>query len=124
MTTSDIDRVAELCSSLGCQFQLVAGEKRFVVSVISVCEILLLQGPCAYFEENGQESHVDVSATRSQTSLSRYNLRAVAYASSPVTHVLRSPLCEARRETKRLRRRLLMYYLAGRYPNMLNFAVP
>ena len=60
-----------------------------------------------------KRSYADVSATRTQTSLSRYNFRAVACASSPVTHVLRSPLCEARRETKRPRRRLLMYYLAG-----------
>ena len=45
-------------------------------------------------------------------------LRAVPCPSSPVTHVLRSPLCETMRETNRLRRRLLMYYLAGRYPSI------
>ena len=50
-------------------------------------------------------------------------LRAVPCASSPVTHVLRSPFCETMRETKRLTRRLLIYYLAGRYPSKLNFAV-
>ena len=43
VTSSDIDRVfMELCGSLVCQFQLVAEEKRSAVSVVSVCEILLL----------------------------------------------------------------------------------
>ena len=34
-----------------------------------------------------------------------------------------SPLCETMPETTSLRRGLLMYYLAGRYRSMLNFAV-
>ena len=100
MTSSDIDRVAELCISLGCQFQLVAGEKRFVVSVISVCEILLLQGPCAYVEENGQEklrwciSHAypDVSLS---LQLARGRLRFVTSHSRFALASLRS---EARNE--------------------------
>ena len=37
MTTSDIDRVAELCSSLGCQFQLVAMGKM----ICSLCHLSL-----------------------------------------------------------------------------------
>ena len=42
VTSSDIDREAELCGSLECQFQLMTGEKRFALSVALICEILLL----------------------------------------------------------------------------------
>ena len=86
--------------------------------ICSLCRLTLRNSFCCKVrvpmsKKMDKRSYADVSATRTQTSLSRYNLRAVACASSPVTHVLRSPLCEARRETKRPRRRLLMYYLAG-----------
>ena len=38
-----------------CHFHLVAWKKRYVVSVVSVCEILLQYGACRDIEKNGQK---------------------------------------------------------------------
>ena len=44
----------QLLSLLKSHFQLVAGKKRCVVSVVSVCKILLRYGPCRDVKKNGQ----------------------------------------------------------------------
>ena len=125
MTSSDIDRVAEVCGSLGCWFQPTRGRGK---KICSLCHLsfrnsfavrsLCLRKLC---RRKWTREAMLMYLPRVPRHLSLVKIWARSLCpSSPVTHVLHSPLCQTMPETKRLGRGLLMYHLAGRYPTKLN----
>ena len=116
---------SQLCGSLGCQFQLEAEEKRSVVSVdISLRNSFVVRSVCLFRRKWTREATLMyLPRVPRRLSFVKVCARSLALRHQSLTFCARlfAKPCEKRSAWGV--DCWLMYYLAGRYPSMLNFAV-